>query len=99
MSEEWKALGDDQKHQYQQESDRAREHYQKEMVEFKAKQAKLKAAEGAAAGEGQVGKKRPAAQEKVAKGAKAGKAAAKGDAKKAGKASAGAKAAAKPAGK
>lgn len=99
MSEEWKALTDDQKLQYQQESDRAREHYQKEMVEFKAKQAKQKAAEAAAGGEVQVGKKRPAAQEKGAKAGKGTKAAAKGDAKKAGKASAGAKAAAKPAGK
>jgi len=51
MSEEWKAMGDDQKVQFQQESDRAREHYQKEMVEFKAKQAKLKAAEAAAGGD------------------------------------------------
>ena len=41
MSEEWKQMSDAQKHQFQVESLGARENYQKQMTEFKAKQAKI----------------------------------------------------------
>lgn len=40
MSEEWKALTDDQKLQYQQASDREKEKYNREMRAFKEKLAK-----------------------------------------------------------
>lgn len=95
MSEEWKAMNDAQKQQYQNDSNRAREHYQKEMVVFKAKQAKQKAEEGAAANnDNQVGKKRPAAAaDKGGKGSKAATPA------KGGKGADAKKAAAKPAAK
>lgn len=41
MSEEWKQMNDQQKHQYQQESEGARENYKVKMTEFKAEQAKI----------------------------------------------------------
>lgn len=63
MTEEWKGLTPDQKKIHEATSNREKERYEREMKEYKKKLA----AEGGAVDK-QVGKKRPAAAPKAAKG-------------------------------